>query len=159
MKSAARPGRSQRSLTTRGMGWEGQEKRCAGMCGASAWGAQGVQRSIDLIQKAVESFFPQSSAGFPKKSIARRTLILMTLDMEQILIILVFIIDIWDENAWTSTLSPCFNTFWRHNSQRDETLQAPNSYTTRVLSLKVYQILKKTEGTILKLYSLTRTPV
>ena len=30
MKSAARPGRSQRSLTTRGVGWEGQEKRWAG---------------------------------------------------------------------------------------------------------------------------------
>ena len=33
MKSAARPGRSHRSLTTRGVGWEGQEKRWAGVWG------------------------------------------------------------------------------------------------------------------------------
>ena len=33
MKSAARPGRSHRSLTTRGVGWEGQKKRWAGVWG------------------------------------------------------------------------------------------------------------------------------
>ena len=34
MKSAARPGRSLRSLTIRWVGWEGQEKRWTGVWGA-----------------------------------------------------------------------------------------------------------------------------